>query len=540
MTNADLLDLTIYKITHGNIYNIDPRSAYKINKELGTEIIIVGKYKISGSNVSLSYQIINLFTGSKIHGGSIQKELYYILEMINEMAQDYATITQIPMSAKDTDKLNEKITSHPKAFQYYCKAYVEFQKPAANNSKVADLFILAISKDPDFWEARYNLGSTLYNSKKYKSALNQFDNVLNRQPKFFKAYFGRGLIYLKFRQYKNALREFQSVKEQDKDNKEVDYYLGMLYNRTDKRLDAINSLQIAIRKNPELAPAYYELGLAYFNRSDVNKTIRYLKEAIRIKPSYALAHHEIGVAYNSIKQYDNAIFHFEKAIGYFPNYANAYFDLGNTYYKQGVLQEFIENYLDIINTAKDATTKITKAAKLSPNMKKTFDLIIKALNQSIRIDDEFYEAHFNIALTYHKYGKYSEARQHYERTLELNPTLIKAHMQLGYLLEEQGQYPMAMDEFKKVVRIRPDYFDPKMNLGEHFQYRNPINVVQKEAAARLKKNPNDLDSRLVLAKIYDVLGQRQKALDEYEEVVKLNPADRHSIKRVRELREKLQ
>jgi len=53
------------------------------------------------------------------------------------------------------------------------------------------------------------------------------------------------------------------------------------------------------------------------------------------------------------------------------------------------------------------------------------------------------------------------------------------------------------------------------------------------------ENPNDLDSRLVLAKIYDVLGKRSKALVEYQAVVKLNPADRYARKRMKELKAKL-
>jgi superkiller protein 3 len=539
VTSPELLDRLLTKLTNGNIYNISPRAAYKLNKESATEIMLIGSYKIKNRRVAISYKVLNMYTGSPIFSNAIQDDLENILEVINKVGLDFAEKTEIPMRDKDIAKLNEKITNSSKAFQHYCKAYVEFHHTPVNYPKVMSEFKKAISLDPNFWEAQFNLATVLYNTKKYKSSLDQFSEVIKRHPKFYKAYFGRGLIYLKFKRFKKALKEFERVKKADPDNKEVDYYLGMLYNRTDKLLDAINSLQQAIRKNPEMAAAQYELGLAYFKRNSLNKAIRYLKEAIRLKPDYASAHHTLGQAYVALKQYDNAIFEYKKSIESFPNYANAYFDLGNAYYKQGVLQEFISNYLDIVNTAEDSKTRVTKSKVISPNMRKTYNNIIAALRKAVEIDPEFYEAHFNLALTLHKYGEYTEAQKEYERTLELNPTLIKAHMQYGYLLEEQGLYNEALAEFKKVVRIRPDYFDPKSTLGENYHYKNPITEVEKEALAMLKKNPNDLDSRLVLAKIYDVLGKRSKALVEYQAVVKLNPADRYARKRMKELKAKL-
>lgn len=540
VTNPQILDRLLAKYTQGDIYKISPRASYKINKDVGTEIMLVGRYNISAGDVKIYFSVLNMYTGSSIFNGTIGGSLENILDYINQMATEFAQKTEIPLSSRDKEKLAEKITNSSRAFQYYCRAYIETSKANADTKNIRELFSKAIELDPDFWEAEFNLATTLYNEHLYKKAIDQFTNVIKRQPKFFKAYFGRGLIYLKFKQYPNALKEFENVKKSDPDNKDVDYYMGMLYNRTGQALNAMSSLQIATRKNPQHAASFYELAKAYGYRSDVNKAIRYFKEAIRLDPKFSLAHHELAVAYMGLKQYDNAIFHLKEAIKYFPNFANAYFDLGNSYYKQGVLQEYIENYLDIVNTGENSTAKISASIKLSKNMQETFDKIIDALSQAVEIDPEFYEAHFNLALTYHKYGKYGEALKHYLKTIELNPSLIKAYMQLGYLYDELQEYKKALAEFKKVVKIRPDYFDPKSNLGINYQYRNPITEVQKAAQSQLDKNPNDLDSRLVLAKIYDTLGQRSKALSEYEQVVKINPGDRISRKRVKELREKLQ
>jgi tetratricopeptide (TPR) repeat protein len=539
VTNPSILERNLIKFTNGNVYNLDPKVAYKINKKLGTEIAIVGKYKFIGNDLEVGYQILNLYTGTPIFSNTLRQNKDTVLDLINQMALDFVTQTEINVTPRDRQKIEEKITTTAKAFEFYCKAYVEFNSPSPRSQVVRSLFRKAIDLDADFWEAQYNLGTVLYNDRLYKQAIDQFTGVINRQPTFYKAYFGRGLIYLKFKQYENALQEFEIVKQQDPENKRVDYYMGMLYNRTGKTLDAVSYLQKAVRKDPEFERAFYELGNAYVSRNNPNKAITNYKEAIKLEPNFPEAHHQLGLAYASIKQYDNAIFEYKAAISKDASYANAYFDLANAYYKRGVLQEYIDNYLDIVRTQENQNTKITRSASISPNMQNAYDEIIDALLKAIDADPGFYEAHFNIALTYHKYGKYAEAELHYDKTIELNPNLIKAHMQYGYALEEQNRIDEALARFKAVVRIRPDYFDPKSNLGEKFFYKNPIDEVMKEAEANLAKNPDDLDSHLVLAKIYDAIGNRRKALAEYREVQRLDPSNQLANERIEQIEQKL-
>jgi tetratricopeptide (TPR) repeat protein len=540
VTNPQLLDRMLRKHSEGNYYQMTPKTAYRVNKEIGTEILLMGNYLLQGGRITINYSVINMYTGSAIHNQVAQGGTDQIISLISAIAVDFAQRVGIPLNERDKAKLQESITRNSNAFRFYCQAYIESNKSNSNSATVRQLFEKAINLDPNFWEAEYNLATVLYNERKFKQSIERFTRVIQRQKSFYKAYFGRGLIYMRFNQYENALGEFENVKQQDPENKDVDYYMGMLYNRTGKSLQAVSSLQVASRKNPEHAPTYFELGKAYVSRGDVNKAVRSLQTALRIDPDYALAHHEVGKVYMLTKQYDNAIFHFEKALANYANFADAYFDLSTAMYKRGVLQEYIDNYLDIIAAAENSSVKITGSTSLSKNMRMTYDEIISALQNAVRIDPEFYEAHFNLALTHHRAGEYANAKTHYRRTVELNPSLIKAYMQLGYLYDEQQQYAEALAEFKKVVRIRPDYFDPEGDLGPNYQYRNPIDEVQQEALAAIERNPSDLDSRLVLAKIYDALGQRGKALTEYEVVLKINPYDATSKARVQELRRKMQ
>ena len=213
ITNPDLLNRLLIKFTNGNVYQISPRAAYKINKEVGTEIMLTGKYRISGGQVTINFSVLNMYSGSAIHSAKISGGLDNVVEYINQISLDFAAKTDIPMNNRDKAKLEEMITDNSMAFQNYCRAYVEFNRPNPNQRKVRELFSKAINLDPNFWEAQYNLATALYNDNKYKQSLNQFSMVIKRQPKFFKAYFGRGLIYLKFKQYKNALKEFEKVKE---------------------------------------------------------------------------------------------------------------------------------------------------------------------------------------------------------------------------------------------------------------------------------------------------------------------------------------
>ena len=79
------------------------------------------------------------------------------------------------------------------------------------------------------------------------------------------------------------------------------------------------------------------------------------------------------------------------------------------------------------------------------------------LEQALRIDPAFPEAHNNLARVLAAEGFLAEALDHARRAVSLNPDYAEAHYNLAMLLGAAGDRRGAIAEFRSALAIRPQF-----------------------------------------------------------------------------------
>jgi len=121
------------------------------------------------------------------------------------------------------------------------------------------------------------------------------------------------------------------------------------------------------------------------------------------------------------------------------------------------------------------------------------------------------------------------------------------HFAMGHLYAElaiehgnRGDYlKQAIEHYKKAIEADPDAGPALEELAEVYIQAGRLSEAVSEAEDRLKKNPGDVDARRVLGRIYiRVMGDPQaarinetmlrKAIEQYEKIVELKPKDLES------------
>jgi tetratricopeptide (TPR) repeat protein len=144
-----------------------------------------------------------------------------------------------------------------------------------------------------------------------------------------------------------------------------------------------------------------------------------------------------------------------------------------------------------------------------------------AADRAIALDNKLAEAHVSRGLLFAKDYNLKEARQEFERAIELNPNNADAHYFLGFgVLALLGDLDHAISEMNRAVALDPFSAVMNTNLGVcyYLARRYPEAVVQLRKTEELDPN----SAMLILGAVYELSGQREQAITEYQRAYDLS------------------
>ncbi|MEK9184860.1 MAG: O-antigen ligase family protein [Patescibacteria group bacterium] len=157
------------------------------------------------------------------------------------------------------------------------------------------------------------------------------------------------------------------------------------------------------------------------------------------------------------------------------------------------------------------------ANKTVPNSVKQdfFDLARTQFEKSVKLysNDARKELFYGTFLK--NFGLFKEALPYLERASNLSPKKQTLLFELGENYYNLGDLQKTFETFKKAYELAPEYPTAK----EFFL--NATGIVFTDV---LKKDPNNLNAHISLATVYAEIGDRTKAIQEINTVIRLNPA----------------
>lgn len=159
--------------------------------------------------------------------------------------------------------------------------------------------------------------------------------------------------------------------------------------------------------------------------------------------------------------------------------------------------------------------------------------------QAIAINPNYTEAQLNLVVTYNELGKYDTARELYSsvrartRPQILDP-LVKGrisnlHAQLAQAYVDAGMLHEAVGELEKAVRLSPDYVDLRVRLGLLYRDAGELTRARTELETARTLNPQYPNARLSLGTLLLGAGEYEAARREFEAVLALDPHHRMAL-----------
>jgi adenylate cyclase len=188
----------------------------------------------------------------------------------------------------------------------------------------------------------------------------------------------------------------------------------------------------------------------------------------------------------------------EETIALDPKYANAYALLGATHWK------------DVYLGTSRPKESIAKAIELT--------------QKALAMNGSLADARSRLGVLYSWSGRYDEGIAEAERGVELDPNSGDANFFLAMVLRYAGKSKEAIPVIRKALRLEPmapDIYVQNLALL-YFQTgdcREAIAACEKG----LKRQPDDLNSHVIMAAVYGSCGREKEARKEAAEVLRINP-----------------
>ena len=97
---------------------------------------------------------------------------------------------------------------------------------------------------------------------------------------------------------------------------------------------------------------------------------------------------------------------------------------------------------------------------------------------------------YNEGLTYGKKGDFKLAEKFYLKAIKLNPEFFQAHYNLGNINKNSGNLNKAVNFFQKSIEIKSDFINGYYNLGNTLKLLGKLEEAEKNFDKVLELNPN--------------------------------------------------
>ena len=379
---------------------------------------------------------------------------------------------------------------------------------------------------------RYKLGKAYYKNRQYNDCVREFQAAINLDPTNDLYIFEVADIFYRAKLWRESALFFAKYVLLKKDNPiAYDEYAKALFGGKFYK-DALPVLERAMALNPKVYELKPMLARSEYECGEYQKAV----DAYKVIPKDSLTAEDcirLGRSYVKLKEGDNAIANFERAIA-----------------------------MDTASTE--------CAADLAPlyMAKHLYDKAANQYNRKLKAEPKNIGALVNGGVCYMVIGKYDTAKTMMQKVIDLRPDFFQAYLYLAkcyYLLdslnlaEKQYQLVISIIDTSKVEssegKSREEKYGAQLLEASKFigliellsKHYPPAIEFLKKAITYEPKEKKDAEAHLWLAQSYALsLGNtkssvdeaqeiKQKAIDEYKVVLKIDPKNAAANKELKQL-----
>jgi tetratricopeptide (TPR) repeat protein len=292
------------------------------------------------------------------------------------------------------------------------------------------------------------------------------------------------------RRWADAATGFEQCDKQDPGKGDALLYRGKALVNLRQFDSAASALQTYAKTNPKSADAVYLLAYIAFREDKPAESLRLFSNAAKLKDPTANDLTIAALDYVLLNSYSDAAYYLELSLKMNPDDVEARYHLGRVRYQQN-----------------------------------QFDLAIAAFQEVIKRDPGNAKAFDNLGLSLEAKNQVEAATAAYKKAIDLDEAATshseQPYLNLGVLLSKSSRFDQAIPLLEKAGQIAPGEFKVHYELARAYFDSTQWEPARRQAEDAVKLNPKDSSGHYLLGRVYQRLGQKQLADEEFRRTAEL-------------------
>ena len=336
-----------------------------------------------------------------------------------------------------------------------------------------------------------------------------------------------------------ALTEMKNALKYNETSAAVRIEMAALLDQMGRSREALDEAQEAARIDPGNPEPHWVLANLYFRsqardrsgrRESLNRAVHELEQMRQDAPEDERAYYALGGAYFELGETEKGIQAFEKFQDLAPNVDAGYVAIARNYERSGNLDKAIEYLQKAIKSQPESSESMMMLASLYSRQNRHKEAIpIYAKILELSNDNPAVRKQFGATLV--EAGEYDEAQRVLAELAKATPDDKDVQVLLGRTYLGQRQYAQSIEAFRSVLNSDSGQVEAQYYLGVAYeQSGNPAeaakvfsNLVTKAREGSEEYKANRMVFQQHLAAAYQDMGENDKAIALYEEMVKSAP-----------------
>ena len=320
-------------------------------------------------------------------------------------------------------------------------------------------------------------GITYARSARYHLAELAYRSALDIDPHCAPAQINLGLAYFKSNDYEHAIPPLGQAVNEGVDSDQVHTLMAMSLYALHRYEAASRHYEVLFTRQPTNTMREYFLAESYMRSHQTDRLPGFMQQLKAAAPDSPVIYMLAGEQYDRLGQTDKAIDEFRKADVAAPKMPMVHFALGYFYWEQHLLDKAAEQFRAEAGL-KDGEVSQAKAYLGDIALSDGKDAAAeRMLRESLAIDPIVRIAQYDLGVICAQAKKPSEAIEHFESAVRLDPQRADAYYQLARVFGKLGKRDQQRALLAQVKQLHETEHATLANAFEaHSETRNKLNV----------------------------------------------------------------